>query len=96
MATKITRDIIESYLNCKYKGHLKFTGEVGTKSEYETLTTATRAASREATLVKLVARYGKGDACRGRVVTATTLTQGLSCWSMATLRTRASRSASMP
>src|SRR5690348_7085747 len=22
MATKITRDIIESYLNCKYKGHL--------------------------------------------------------------------------
>ena len=31
MATKITRDIIESYLNCKYKGHLKLTGESGTQ-----------------------------------------------------------------
>jgi hypothetical protein len=75
MASKITRDIIESYLNCKYKGHLKLTGESGKQSDYETMTTATRAASREATLVKLVARYG--DACWGRAVTATTLKQGV-------------------
>ena len=34
MATKITRAIIESYLNCKYKGHLKLAGEGGTKSDY--------------------------------------------------------------
>ncbi len=33
MTTKITRDIIESYLNCKYKGHLKLTGECGPKSD---------------------------------------------------------------
>ena len=33
MATKITRDITsEFYLNCKYKGHLKLTGESGTTS----------------------------------------------------------------
>ena len=42
MATKITRDIIESYLNCKTKGHLKLAGETGTKSDYEAMTEAAR------------------------------------------------------
>ena len=65
MATKITRDIIESYLNCKYKGHLKLAGESGTRSDYEAMTTAARAASREQALAKLVARFGEGAACRG-------------------------------
>jgi hypothetical protein len=34
---KITRDIIESYLNCKYKAYLKLTRQQGTKSDYELL-----------------------------------------------------------
>jgi predicted RecB family nuclease len=76
MATKITRDIIESYLNCKYKGHLKLTGESGTKSDYETMTTTARASSREQAVAGLVARFGEGDACRGTTVTAATLKQG--------------------
>ena len=76
MATKITRDIIESYLNCKYKGHLKLTGESGTQSEYETMTTAARASSREQAIAGLIARFGDGDAGRGTIVTAATLTQG--------------------
>ena len=33
MATKITRDIIESSLNCKYKGHLKLTEQQGTSPD---------------------------------------------------------------
>lgn len=37
MAMRITRDIIESYLNCKYKAHLKLTRQQGTKSDYELL-----------------------------------------------------------
>ena len=37
MVTKITRDIIESYLNCKYKAHLKLTRQQGTKSDYALL-----------------------------------------------------------
>jgi hypothetical protein len=56
MATKITRDVIESYLNCKYKGHLKLTGESGTISDYEAMTTAARASSREQALTRLAAR----------------------------------------
>jgi predicted RecB family nuclease len=76
MATKITRAIIESYLNCKYKGHLKLAGEGGTKSDYEVMTAAARAASREQAIASLVARFGEGDACRGTTVTAATLKKG--------------------
>src|SRR5262249_56998854 len=76
MATKITRDIVESYLNCKYKGHLKLAGENGTPSDYETMTTAARQASREQAVAGLVARFGEGDAGRGRTVTAASLRQG--------------------
>src|SRR4051812_23363482 len=76
MATRITRDIIESYLNCKYKGHLKLTGESGTPSDYEAMTTQARQVSRELAVAKLVSRFGEPDACREIPVTATTLKQG--------------------
>src|SRR5260370_17475875 len=76
MATRITRDIIESYLNCKYKGHLKLAGESGIKSDYEAMTTAARQASREEAVAKLAARSGEGDVCRETAVTAATLKQG--------------------
>ena len=75
MATKITRDIIECYLNCKYKGHLKLIGASGTPSDYEEMTTAARASSRESGLAKLVSRFGVEDACRGIAVTSGTLKQ---------------------
>lgn len=76
MATKITRDIIESYLNCKLKGHLKRAGESGTRSDYEAMTVAARQASREQAIIRLVSRFGEGDACRGIAVSAATLTRG--------------------
>lgn len=37
MTAKITREILEGYLNCRYKGHLKLAGEHGTRSDYEAL-----------------------------------------------------------
>jgi predicted RecB family nuclease len=76
MATKITRDLIESYLNCKYKGHLKLAGESGTPSDYEMMTTAARQESRERAVGGLVSRFGEGDAGRGTIVTAAILRQG--------------------
>jgi predicted RecB family nuclease len=76
MATKIFQDIIESYLNCKYKGHLKLTGKSGTISDYEAMTTAARASSREQALTRLAARFGEGAAGRGAAVTAALLKQG--------------------
>jgi predicted RecB family nuclease len=37
MATKITREVLEGYLNCRLKGYLTFRGENGTRSEYQQL-----------------------------------------------------------
>ena len=73
---KITNEILEAYLNCKTKGHLKLVGETGTKSDYEAMTEAASRASREVSLAGLVARYGEGDAYRGTAITAATLKQG--------------------
>jgi predicted RecB family nuclease len=70
MAAKITRDIIESYLNCKFKGHLKLTGQSGTLSDYEALATAASALSREQALTRLAARFGEEAAGRGTVTAA--------------------------
>lgn len=78
---KITNEILEGYLNCKTKGHLKLAGEGGTQSEYEAMTTAAGWAAREAAL----ARLGEGDACRGVLATATTLKQGIPLLADATL-----------
>jgi predicted RecB family nuclease len=78
MATRITRGIIESYLNCKYKGHLKLTGASGTPSDYEAMTTAAKASSREQALTRLAARFGEGAAGRGAAVTPALLKQGSS------------------
>ena len=85
MAMKITNEILEAYLNCKTKGHLKLAGESGTKSDYEAMTEAASRASREAALARLVARFGEGDACRGTAVTAATLKQGAPLLADATL-----------
>src|SRR5207248_3246244 len=73
---KITNEILEGYLNCKTKGYLKLVGEVGTKSDYVTMTEATRRASRESSLAGIVARYGEGDGYRGTAITAAILKRG--------------------
>src|SRR3954451_19519284 len=76
MAMRITNGIVEAYLNCKTKGHLKLVGETGTKSDYEAMTEAASRASRELSLGEIVARYGEGDAHRGSAITAARLKQG--------------------
>ena len=91
---KITNEILEGYLNCKTKGHLKFVGETGTKSDYQVMTDSASLASREVCHARLVTRYGEGNAYRGTVITAATLKQGHRCWWTSPLRTTACRSAS--
>jgi predicted RecB family nuclease len=73
---KITNDIVEGYLCCKTRGHLRLAGVGGTRHDYEAMTTAAGQASREAALARLLARFGQGDACRGLPVTATALRPG--------------------
>src|SRR3954469_3952161 len=76
MSMRITNEILEAYLNCKTKGHLKLIGETGTKSDYEAMTETASLTSREVCHARLVARYGEGNAYRGTVITAATLKQG--------------------
>ena len=82
---KITNEILEGQLNCKFKGHLKLAGEVGTRSDYEAMTTAARATSREQAITKLVARSGvKGR----RLASSARWTRNASFSSSSTTRTR--------
>ncbi|HKB42153.1 MAG TPA: hypothetical protein VKD72_37350, partial [Gemmataceae bacterium] len=73
---KITNEVIEGYLNCKTKGQLKLAGESGTLSDYEAMPSQARRSLLEATLARLAARLGEGDACRGVQVTPETLKRG--------------------
>src|SRR5206468_7589571 len=69
-------EVLEAHLNCKFKGHLKLAGEAGTRSDYEAMTTAAKAASRERAIAKLLARSGDGADCGGAAVTVATLRGG--------------------
>ena len=85
MAAKITRDILESYLHCKYKGHLKLTGQQGIKCDYETLLTETRAEVRLAAIDKILARHPGEEIPRNIPLTTSALKQGASFLLDATL-----------
>src|SRR5271168_2175231 len=76
MTIKITRDVLESYLNCKYKSHLKLTGEQGTKGDYETLLAETKAEVRLAAVDKLLASRPGEVIPRNLPLTTSALKQG--------------------
>jgi predicted RecB family nuclease len=85
MAMKITNEVLEAHLNCKFKGHLKLAGEAGTRSDYEAMTAAAKVASREQAIAKLLARSGEGADCGGAAVTVATLRSGQPLLADATL-----------
>jgi predicted RecB family nuclease len=85
MATKITRDIIESYLSCKYKGHLKFTGQQGTRSDYEVLLAEARDAVRRQATDMILARHQGEKVERDLVLTPAVLKKGAAFLVNATL-----------
>jgi hypothetical protein len=49
MAARVTREVLEGYLHCRSKGHLKQTGQTGTVSDYEAVLAGQRDAARRAT-----------------------------------------------
>src|SRR6516164_8637154 len=77
MATKITREVLESYLDCKYKGHLKLAGQVGTKTDYEILLTEKKAEVRLAAIEKILAEHPADKVATNIPLTAASLRQGL-------------------
>jgi predicted RecB family nuclease len=75
-APVITREILQSYLLCKLKGHLKLMEERGTPSDYETLMTELRASLALGAAEKLAVRLGERDVARDTRITTAVLKQG--------------------
>jgi predicted RecB family nuclease len=57
MTTKITRKILEAYLNCKLKAHLNLIGQQGTKSDYEGMIVEIRQKVRQTAVNKLLGKH---------------------------------------
>jgi len=75
MAMKINRDVLESYLQCKYKGHLKLAKAQGIKSAYELMLLESRNLVRLAAADKL-ARNKRGNVVQGLAITLGILKHG--------------------
>jgi predicted RecB family nuclease len=78
MAAKITKDILESYLHCKYKGYLKLIGQQGTKCDYATLLTVMRAEVRLAAIDKTISSHPGEEIPRNVPLTTLALKEGAS------------------
>ncbi len=76
MAAKITRDVVESHLRCRYKSHLKLAGERGERSDYELMLDASRDEVRLKAVARLLAQHGEGEVVRDVPLTAAALRAG--------------------
>jgi predicted RecB family nuclease len=85
MATKITRQILEAYLNCKTKAHLKLAGQQGNVSDYEAMLISNRHDVRQQAIDKILARTPESEVVRDVPLTAATLRAGSSFVLNATL-----------
>jgi hypothetical protein len=66
MATKITRQILGAYVNCKTKAHLKLAVEQWNESDYESLLVSTTEEIRQQAIGKTVARSAEVEVARDR------------------------------
>src|SRR5437773_174 len=76
MAAKITLEILEAYLHCKTKAHLKLAGRQGIKSDYEALLAATRQDVRRQAIEKILAKHPEERVTRDNSLTADELRSG--------------------
>jgi predicted RecB family nuclease len=76
MATRITSDVLESYLHCKFKGYLKAAGQQGTKCDYEVLHAELRDDVRRKAIDKILNRYSDEQVSRGITLTTAALRGG--------------------
>lgn len=76
MATRISRAVLESYLNCKTKAVLKLAGHQGSMSDYEALLIASRKEVRRQAIGKILALHPESEVARGIPLTATALRDG--------------------
>jgi predicted RecB family nuclease len=76
MGRKITREVLESYLHCKTKAHLKLAGQQGIVSDYEALLLARRQEVRQQAIAKILAKHPEAEVARGIPLTVAALRSG--------------------
>src|SRR5262245_27557893 len=76
MATKITREILEAYLYCKTKAHLKLAGQQGNVSDYEAMLLARRHDVRQQAIGKILSKHPESEVSRDIPLTAAALRAG--------------------
>jgi predicted RecB family nuclease len=69
MPATITADALEACLKCRYKAHLKLSGQPGDRSDYEALMAGSREQVRMAATDVLLARHSGTEVLRGATVT---------------------------
>ena len=78
MGARITRDIIESYLHCRLKAHLKLAGNQGIRSDYEGFLLQTRQEVRQQAISKILSKTSRDDVASNIPLTAASLRAGSS------------------
>jgi predicted RecB family nuclease len=76
MSQKITSEVLEAALHCKYKAFLKLAGERGTPSDYESLLAERRAEVRLGAIEAILARHKEAEVPRHVPLNAAVLRQG--------------------
>src|ERR1700746_2739841 len=76
MATKITSEVLESYLHCKFKGYLKLAGQQGTKCDFEAVLAELRAEVRLKAIDAILARHPGDQVARNIPLTTAGLKEG--------------------
>jgi hypothetical protein len=76
MAEKITRDVLESHLAFRYKGHLKLAGQQGSKSNYESWLTDLRSREKVGSIANLIAHHREREIIRETPLVVSTLKTG--------------------
>jgi predicted RecB family nuclease len=75
MDAKITRDVLESYLFCKYKSYLKLLGQQGDTSDYERLQTARRREVRLSVVDKIRVQHQENQIVSNIVLSTSAIEQ---------------------
>src|SRR5262249_480435 len=88
MSARITRVVLEAYLHCKTKAHLKLAGQQGNVSDYEALLSENRREVRQTAISRILSKHPETEVASDILLTAAALRAGTSFVLDATLDDR--------
>src|SRR5215510_5503426 len=77
MSSKITSNILDAQQHCRFKAHLRLCGEVGIKSDVETLLFDARQELRVKAIEKIIQRYSRDKVESGVTLSRVALRKGI-------------------